>query len=242
MSTQAVNRREALRRLAIGGAGVATMPAWVETLSALALDHAHTQKRAAATAAAWKPKVFTPQQNDTVITLTELIIPQTDTPGAKAAKVNEFIDTVLADAKPADREKFLAGLSWVDERATKLNGSAFVKNTPDQQVALLQRLSDAADAKNAAAQAAARATMKVTEQKQEKQEKSAESPATAAVKEAEAEDPAGVDFFTAIKSMTITGYYTSEPGMRQELGDDGTVFFTEFKGCTHPEHQLSQSQ
>jgi hypothetical protein len=233
MSTQAVNRREALRRLAIGGAGVAAMPVWVETLSALALDHAHPQKRAAATAAAWKPKVFTPQQNETVITLTELIIPQTDTPGAKAAKVNEFIDTVLADAKADHREKFIAGLTWIDERATKANGAPFVKNTPEQQIALLTRLSNTADAKNAAAQEAARATMKT-----EKREKSSETQATAAV--SEPEEPAGVDFFTAIKSMTITGYYTSEPGMRQELGDDGTMFFPEFKGCTHPEHQLAQ--
>ena len=42
-----------------------------------------------------------PRQNELVITLTELIIPQTDTPGAKAAKVNEYIDMVLADANPA---------------------------------------------------------------------------------------------------------------------------------------------
>ena len=49
-------------------------------------------------------------------------------------------------------------------------------------------------------------------------------------------DQIGVDFFQSIKSMTITGYYTSEIGLRQELGDDGQLFFTEFKGCTHPEH------
>ena len=46
----------------------------------------------------------------------------------------------------------------------------------------------------------------------------------------------GVDFFKAIKAMTITGYYTSEIGDAQEIGDDGNMFFTEFKGCTHPEH------
>ena len=49
-------------------------------------------------------------------------------------------------------------------------------------------------------------------------------------------DQIGVEFFQSIKSMTITGYYTSEIGMRQELGDDGQLFFAEFKGCTHPEH------
>ena len=97
---KASNRREALRRLAVGGAAAAALPSWVETLSAFALDHAHThgQRAAAAkTAAAWKPKVLTPHQNSTVITLSELIIPQTDTPGAKAANVNRFIDGVLAE-------------------------------------------------------------------------------------------------------------------------------------------------
>ncbi len=53
----------------------------------------------------------------------------------------------------------------------------------------------------------------------------------------EGADRAGAEFFLAIKSMTITGYYTSEVGARTELGDDGTSFFAEFKGCTHPEHQ-----
>jgi hypothetical protein len=37
--------------------------------------------------------------------------------------------------------------------------------------------------------------------------------------------------------MTISGYYSSEIGLRQELGDDGQLFLLEFKGCDHPEHQ-----
>ena len=54
---------------------------------------------------------------------------------------------------------------------------------------------------------------------------------------ASAEDRAGEEFFTAIKSMTITGYYTSEIGLREELGDNGQLFLPAFEGCTHPEHQ-----
>ena len=104
-SQQGVNRREALRRLAVGGAAAAALPSWVETLSAFALDHAHThgQRAAAKTAAAWKPKILTVHQNSTVITLSELIIPQTDTPGAKAANVNRFIDGVLSEGPTAER-------------------------------------------------------------------------------------------------------------------------------------------
>ena len=43
--------------------------------------------------------------------------------------------------------------------------------------------------------------------------------------------------FRAIKVMTINGYYTSEIGLHQELGDDGVLFMPQFIGCTHPEHQ-----
>jgi hypothetical protein len=199
MSTRAVDRRDVLKRLAIGGLGAATLPVWVESLSAFAAEHAHQMHPRKASTAAWKPAVFTAAQNATVITLTELIIPQTDTPGAKAAKVNEFIDGVLVHARPDERQKFVAGLAWIDARATRDHQHAFVACTPEQQTALLTAIS---------------------------------TPAAATGPDAD-----GAAFFNAIKSMTISGYYTSEVGVRQELGDDGTLFFGEFKGCTHPEHQ-----
>jgi hypothetical protein len=42
--------------------------------------------------------------------------------------------------------------------------------------------------------------------------------------------PPGAEFFQAIKSLTVTGYYTSEIAMREEIGDDGLMFFAEFTG------------
>ena len=128
-----------------------------------------------------------------------MIIPQTDTPGAKAAKVNEFIDLVLDDANEAERKQFLNGLAWVDGRSQELFGSDFVSAAPDQQTALLTIV---ASPKNKAF-----------------------------------EDQVGTEFFKAIKALTITGYYTSEIGMKQELGDDGQLFFLEYPGCTHPQHK-----
>jgi hypothetical protein len=203
--TYPVGRRTALFRIAAGGAGAIVAPGWAESLGAFAEDHAHIvqQRQRGARTASWKPRVLSPAQNETVIVLSELIIPQTETPGAKAAKVNEFVDGVLADARPAQRESFLAGLAWLDARAQQDTGRPFAGATPAQQAALLETLSTA----------------------------SASGPDKAST------DKAGTDFFLAIKSLTITGYYTSEVGMRQELGDDGTRFFPEFKGCTHPEHQ-----
>jgi hypothetical protein len=141
--------------------------------------------------------VLSAHQRATVGTLGELIIPETDTPGAKAVLVDRFIDQTLREAPRTDRLRFLNGLAWLDRRSRTLFGKDFVSATPSQQAELLTRLS-------------------------------AETPA---------EDRLGVEFFNAIKSMTITGYYTTEIGLRQELGDDGQLMLAAFTGCTHPEHQ-----
>jgi hypothetical protein len=47
----------------------------------------------------------------------------------------------------------------------------------------------------------------------------------------------GDAFSKLLKDLTIDGYYTSKEGLTQELGWHGNTFLTEFKGCTHPEHQ-----
>ena len=199
-----LNRREALKRLAIGAVGAATVPAWVQSLTAFAREHAHSQAAKAGTAAAeWAPKVLSARQNETVVALTELIIPQTDTPGAKAANVNRFVDWVLSNAPSDQREKFLGGLKWLDERSTSQYKKDFASLNAEQQTALLTPLSEAAS-----------------------KPASSGSPASP-----------GVAFFQAIKSMTISGYYSTEIGLRQELGDDGQMFIPVFKGCDHPEHQ-----
>jgi hypothetical protein len=198
MSKPGLSRREALRSLTVGGIAAAAAPLWVETLGALAHAHAETHPQAPSAAADWSPKVLSVHQDETVATISELIIPQTETPGAKAALVNRFVDAVLDAAEASDRKSFLRGLDWVDARSAELFGSTFVDAAPEQQVALLTIVS---------------------------------SPKNRAL-----EDQIGVELFQAIKSMTITGYYTSEIGMKQELGDDGNLFFAEFKGCTHPEH------
>lgn len=45
-------------------------------------------------------------------------------------------------------------------------------------------------------------------------------------------------FFKRLKSLTIDGYYTSSIGIHEELGYRGNTPQAEFKGCTHPEHQI----
>lgn len=195
-----LNRRRALTQLVAGAVGVASMPLWVESLCAQARAEAHSQPaQAAATATAWTPSVLTPRQNEAVIALTEVIIPATDTPGAKAALVNRFVDHVLSTADAKERSEFIRGLTWLDDRCRAHVG------------------------KDTAGASAAELTTVLT-------------PLGGEGKPAPADAP-GVAFFRAIKSMTITGYYTTEIGLRQELGDDGRMMLGAFEGCTHPEHQ-----
>jgi hypothetical protein len=43
-------------------------------------------------------------------------------------------------------------------------------------------------------------------------------------------------FFVAIKTQTISGYYTSRVGLLEDLQYRGVVPIAEFEACTHPEH------
>jgi hypothetical protein len=143
--------------------------------------------------------VLNQAQFETVEVLTDLIIPQTDTAGARTARVTAFIDTILSDAEPNARDQFVDGIGWIDQRSMELFGSRFVTASVDQQTALLTILS-------------------ARENK---------TPA----------DAVGVEFFQALKSLTVTGYYTSRVGMLQELDDDGSNYFDEKQGCQHAEHK-----
>ena len=90
-------------------------------------------------------RVLSPHQNATVVALSDVILPATDTPGAKAALVNEFIDLLLADwYAPEDRYRILAGLADLDTRARAAFGKDFVDGTAAEQAALLTALDDAA--------------------------------------------------------------------------------------------------
>ncbi len=201
MKQRSWSRRQALKGLVLG-AGAAAAPAWVQALSerALATSHPHGPAPAPVQTEDWAPRFLTGPQNRTVEALSDLIIPETDTPGAKAARVTRFIDLVLAESDPLPQQEFRRGLKWLDERCRELFGSDFADCPQQQQIAMLTILS---------------------------------SPQNRSL-----DDQPGVEFFQAVKSLTVTGYYTSEIGIYEELGE-GELFFEGYAGCTHPEHQKS---
>jgi hypothetical protein len=136
-----MNRRDLIRS-AVLGAGAATVVG--------AQEHHHTQlttiapAQAAATAAEpWTPAILDEHQNATVIQLSELIIPTTDTPGAKDAKVNEWVDLYLKDLAEDKGHSFIMGLGWLDGYANQKHGAPFVALTEPQQIAILEELDGA---------------------------------------------------------------------------------------------------
>jgi hypothetical protein len=47
----------------------------------------------------------------------------------------------------------------------------------------------------------------------------------------------GARYFKLLKDATIDHYYATREGLQQELGWNANTYLTEFKGCTHKEHQ-----
>src|ERR1700749_4030316 len=88
----------------------------------------------------WKPGFLSPEQNETLIALSDAIIPATDTPGAKAALVNRFLDLVLS-AEPEKLQKdFLDSLAWFNDAAMKQYKTSFDKLTAEERTDLLNQV------------------------------------------------------------------------------------------------------
>ena len=85
----------------------------------------------------WKAAFLNDQQNETLIALGDVIIPATDTPGAKEALVNRFID-LLISAQPADfQQQFTDALSFLDSESQKQFGKDFRALAAEDQQSLL---------------------------------------------------------------------------------------------------------
>lgn len=82
--------------------------------------------------------VFTDRQRALMTSLSERVMPTTDTPGAIAAGVPEFIEKLLADwAGPDERKPILAGLDAIEERSQADYKVTASKASPAQQDAML---------------------------------------------------------------------------------------------------------
>jgi len=177
-----MQRREVIRLL-LGTAALPLLPR--EVLALLSQVHSDLPAGAAL-------KTLNPHQDATVTTIAELILPQTETPGAKAVRVNEFIDLILTEwYEDEDRTKFLTGLANVDTQSRDLFGKDFVDCAGAQQKQLLTALDqELTEMRQADVYSSHRRRRELLGDK---------------------------SFFHAIKQLTLVGYFTSEEGAKQAL-------------------------
>ena len=127
-----VERRSALITLAGAVGGLINLPTWASGWTAETV-----QSRRYPTLR---------DQNELLAEIVETIIPVTDTPGAKALNVHQFIQKMVTDCfdKPA-QELFAKGIVLTDELAQKSFGKSFSAGDTTQRTALLTQMSQSAD-------------------------------------------------------------------------------------------------
>ena len=131
-----MNRRELLQRVAYLMGGAISAPAVLGVLNGC------SAKKEEAT---WQPVFLSKEQGALVAEVAEIMIPRTDTPGAKEAGVPAFIDVILKDAyEEEDRQRYVSGLKAFDDAAHTAHGKGFVELPKSQQVELVRKFHDEA--------------------------------------------------------------------------------------------------
>lgn len=130
-----MDRREALKRTAWIMGGMVSAPAIIGVLKGCT----------AKPAIDWKPVFLSEDQGILIGQVTEIIIPKTDTPGAKETGVPGFIDQMLKEVySKEDQDTYLAGLKAFDEEAKKEYGDPFIELSAEKQAAFVKKVHDAA--------------------------------------------------------------------------------------------------
>jgi len=176
-----MERREALRLMGAASVfSVLSSDLFVATLKAqLAANQAGSLRTLSAA------------QNEIVVAMSEVMIPATDTPGARAAKVNEFIDLILTDwATEEEKKIFLEGLEEADRKTNALFGRGFAGASAKEQAAIVQAFDE-----------------ELAASRNEKLPKQIRSWELTLV----------LPFFAQMRRLTLVGYYTSQIGQEQEL-------------------------
>ena len=210
-----IDRREAIRRVSalLGGISLVGGSALVtacqrEGASARADSSAGVGEFTAADI------VFLDEVADT-------ILPETSTPGAKAAKVGAFMALMVTDTYDPDQQRnFRDGMRRIDEESRKASGAGFMDATPAQRLALLERLD-----REQKAQADARAARRARPPKEEEKKADAVLPdqrkQNAPAADAEPAPAISADapthYFRMVKELTLLGYFTSEIGYTKAM-------------------------
>jgi hypothetical protein len=139
---QEIDRREALKHLSMLVGGTLSASSISAILSGCGTEQAPT------------PYVFATlqhEQRDLINAVAEAIIPTTDTPGAGKVGIDRFFDRIVSSwMQPAEKDRFLAGLSNFSKEFERGHGRQFSEASPSEQLAFMRPIDDeAAEARHA---------------------------------------------------------------------------------------------
>ena len=158
---------------------------------------------------------FRPFSADEIAFLDEVadtILPTTSTPGAKAAQTGAFMALMVTDGySPDDQRTFRNGMRTIDDESEKMHGVSFMQATPQQRLALLERLDREQKAhSDSRREASRRKALAWLEDPRQESELGTDAGAAAAIT---ADTPA--HYFRMMKELALLGYFTSEIGATQ---------------------------
>lgn len=220
MGKSGLTRRAALRTIGAGSGAIALLP-FLSDEGLLAF--ADLQARAASPPL----RALIEAQYAAVERLVEAILPADErSPGAKDARVADYLDLLLSEVVPSVKRDWLEGLRLLDAEATARFGRPFVRLDEPQVDALLTDLSRFETApppppSAPATPAPAAGTPTFVESLMGGVSLAANLPRRTPLEA----------FFAVTKDATLHGYYTSEIGLQKELRYKGNSILPEFVGC-----------
>ena len=112
-----INRREMLKQVAVMTGGAVSASVMLGVMSSTGFAQSADIKDAA----------FSEAQLNLVGEMAQMIIPDTDTPGAKAAGVHDYIHLIVSEwYYPDEKNNFMMGLGAVDGRSNNAYGKDFL--------------------------------------------------------------------------------------------------------------------
>lgn len=149
-----------------------------------------------------RPVPFTPDILALLNEVGETIIPETDSPGAKDARVSEVMKTVVTACYwPEQQKAFMEGIHQIDVESNARFGKKFVEVTPQQRKELLIALEEEAK--------------KYNEEQNKKDE-----PRREALKKQDKDFDfiaSPKHYYTMMKQLTLLAYFSSEEGLTKAL-------------------------
>ena len=189
-SSSGITRREAIQRVSALVGGIAFVGG--DELFARAFD-AHAQTASAANGIG----AFSAADVALLEDIADTILPETSTPGARAARTGAFMALMVTDVYTApNQQAFMDGLRRLDEACRRAHGVSFSEASGAMRLALLETLD--------------------REQKAEMEARSRTPVARAPVLPAAANE-APVHYFRMMKELALAGYFTSEIGYTQAM-------------------------